>query len=203
MSDKIEKLLDKAESQAAASDGAMSSRVSARRDFENASETEKHFALYKSKLFEINRWNSHAALTSFALFDETGVECDREIAAVGDFIRLTLIASGKSDWVKITRIIDEPRETIITVQPSRDPTDADETATSHFFTGESTNNFCLQTDETAINFYVVGLNERTITRNTKNMLETVRNAAVANLGHYLGIQKLEWKQFCERFLENL
>lgn len=203
MSDKIRQLLEKAEAQTAASSDATSSVARAELRCETASEAEKNFARFKTKLFQINRWNAHSALMSFALFDQNGEECKRETAAVGDFIRLTLTASGKDDWVKIIKIDDAPDEVILTVQPSRNPTEksGEQEATSHFFTDESTNNFCLQRKDDAVNFYVVGLNEKTNTTDTKNILETVRNAAVANFGHYSGIQELEWNQFCENFLK--
>lgn len=200
MSEKIQKLLDEAEVQTAAT---TSSVASAERKFASAAEAEKSFAQFRAKLFHIERWNAHSALMSFALFDENGDESKRETTAVGDFIRLTLTASGKSDWVKIIRIDDAPDELILTVQPSYNPTEknADASATSHFFTAESTNNFCLERTGETINFHVVGLNEKTNTKETKNILETVRNAATANIGHFLGIQKMEWTQFCENFLE--
>lgn len=202
MIEKIRRLLEKAEAQTAASSDAASSVARAECRFASASEAEKHFAEFKTKLFQINRWNAHSALISFALFGENGEERARETAAAGDFIRMTLIASGKDDWVKIIKIDDAPDEVVLTVQPSRNPTEknGEQAVTSHFFTDESTNNFCLQRNDEAINFYVVGLNEKSNTRDTKNILETVRNAAVANLGHYSGIQELEWTQFCENFL---
>jgi hypothetical protein len=92
---------------------------------------------------------------------------------------------------------------VLTVKPSFDPTEkaADKESTSHFFTNEATNNFCLQRDEKSILFYVIGLHEKTNLGETENALETARNAAVANLGYYLGIQKAEWKTFCRNFLE--
>lgn len=204
MSEKIQKLLERAAQQTASSSDGASSVSHAECNFSSAPEAEKSFAQLSAKLFQINRWNAHSALMSFAPFDEKGGECKRESANVGDFIRLTLIASGKDDWVKIIRIEDAPDEVILTVQPSYNPTEknADASVTSHFFTSESTNNFCLEKSGTTINFYVVGLNEKTNTADTKNILETVRNAATANVGHYLGIQKMEWTQFCENFLKS-
>ncbi len=204
MNDKIQKLLEKAEAQTVSLSDAMSSVSCAERIFASASDASDNFTRFRRKLFHIEKWNAHSALTSFALFDETGKECARETAVVGDFVRVTLTGSGKSDWVKITRIDDAPGEIILTLQPSINPTEEDESeknVTSHFFTSESSNNFCLQIKDAAINFYVIGLDEKTNTAETKNVLETVRNAATANLGHYLGIQETEWKTFCENFLE--
>jgi hypothetical protein len=51
--------------------------------------------------------------------------------------------------------------------------------------------------------YVIGLNERLNSGHTSGMIETVRNTAVANIGYYLGIQKAEWKKFCESFFAGI
>jgi hypothetical protein len=50
--------------------------------------------------------------------------------------------------------------------------------------------------------YVIGLNEITNTEKTGGLLESARNLATANLGHYLGVQKAAWTKFCENFLNN-
>jgi hypothetical protein len=199
MSDEIKKMLAQAETQT----DAMSSVTCAECGFESEAEAENNFARLKEKLVNVERWNAHAALMSFALFGAAGEAAKPEqTAAVDDFIRLSLTASGKDDWVKITRIDERATEMILTVRPARNPTEkADEAVTSHFFTSESSNNFCLERHGKKIIFHVIGLNEKANTRDTNNLLETVRNAGVANLGHYLGIQHFEWTQFCENFLE--
>jgi hypothetical protein len=46
------------------------------------------------------------------------------------------------------------------------------------------------------------LNEKTNADETEGVIETARNFATANLGRYLGIQKTQWKTFCENFIEN-
>ena len=92
---------------------------------------------------------------------------------------------------------------VLTVQPTFDPTakDADKNRTSHFFTSEATNNFCLEKQENKVNIYVIGLSEKPNTQDTGGILETIRNYATANLGHYFGIQEGEWTTFCKNFLE--
>ena len=203
MNSKIQSLLEKAAAIANSSDEKMSSVALARRNFATAAEAEKAFDKFHRKLFQIKRWNADLGLSSFELFDEDGNLCDRETAAVGDFIRITLTGSGKSDWVKIIRIDQLPDEIILTVKPSYNPTEttSDKSVTSHFFTDESTNNFCLQKTNGALNFYVIGLDEKSNTQDTNNIIEIARNVATANLGHYLGIQKGEWTTFCTNFLE--
>lgn len=203
MSDKIENLLAEAEAQANSASDATSSVACAERRFASASEAAGELAKFKKKLCRIEKWNADSGLSSFELFDENGEKRTRESARVGDFVRVTLTGSGKSDWVKITRIDEAPDEMILTLQPSYNPTEEapDKTVTSHFFTAESTNNFCLQRRSATVIFRVVGIDEKTNTQNTNNIIETVRNAATANLGHYLGIQEGEWKLFCENFLQ--
>lgn len=199
---KIQNLLEQAAAQTNSSGSEASSVASSTRSFPTEQEAEQTFLHLQGKLFRIEKWNDEAGISSFALFDENGnAESDRQ-AVIGDFIRITLPGSGKDDWVKVIEFIDAPEETILTVQPCENPTDKESVNTvSHFFTGDSTNNFCLQKTGAKLNFYVIGLNEKTNTAETGGILETIRNVATANAGHYLGIQKAQWQTFCDSFLE--
>jgi hypothetical protein len=189
--------------QANSSDKHDTSINGARRDCAAEAEAREDFLKFERKLFEISQWNSESALTSYTHFSAAGDELENRPLAEQDFIRISLTASGKYDWIKVIRIYRGADEIVLTVKPSFDPTEkaADKESTSHFFTNEATNNFCLQRDEKSILFYVIGLHEKTNLGETENALETARNAAVANLGYYLGIQKAEWKTFCRNFLE--
>jgi hypothetical protein len=202
MNEKIQNLLAQAEQQARASETGESSITFASRAFSDAAEAEISFNHLKEKLLHIRSWNAESFLTTFELFDQDGKPNQRETAVAGDFIRLSLTGSGKYDWVKIIEIAEEADEAIVRVKPSHDPTEnqPDKNATSHFFTDDSTNNFCLGKNRETISFYVIGLNEKTNTNKTESIIETVRNIAVANIGSYLGIQKSEWKIFCNNFL---
>lgn len=211
---KIQTLLDEAARQADAQAAETSSVAAAARRFPSELEAEKAFSRLYKKLFRIEEWNGESGFSSFELFDKNGNSLPARVAGDGDFIKITMPGSGKSDWVRIVEIHITGNEVILTVQPSRDPTEkeaqeeeTEETAkknvkkiTSHFFTGDSTNNFCLQIKNAQIFFYVIGLNERTNTGETGGVLETVRNLATANIGSFLGIQKAQWQTFCENFL---
>ncbi len=203
MNDKIQNLLAQAEAQARTSETGESSITFASRAFSDATEAEDSFKHLKQKLFHIRSWNAESFMTSFELFDKDGKPNQRETAAVGDFMRLSLAGSGKDDWVKIIEITEKPDEAIVSVKPSYNPTENQpvKNATSHFFTDDSTNNFCLGKNRETVIFYVIGLNEKTNTSETENFIEIVRNVAVSNIGCYLGIQKSEWKIFCDNFLE--
>lgn len=203
MNDKIQNLLAQAEQQKRTSVTGESSITFASRAFSDAAEAEESFNHLKQKLFHIRSWNAESFLTSFELFDRNGELNPKESAVIGDFIRLSLTGSGKYDWVKIVGITEEADEAIVSVKPSHDPTEnqSGENAVSHFFTDDATNNFCLGKNRETVSFYVIGLSEKTNTDETGNFIETVRNVAVANLGSYLGIQKGEWKTFCENFLD--
>ncbi|MEJ7700568.1 MAG: hypothetical protein WKF71_13095 [Pyrinomonadaceae bacterium] len=203
MSNKMQNLLKQAEQQAKSSDPEESSVTCSNRTFSNDSEAEDFFAKLKEKLLCIKEWNAESVLTSYELFDASGTVCQRKTAAIGDFIRLSLHGSGKYDWVKIIAVDDAPDEIVLSVKPSFNPTEKQpkNDVTSHFFTSEATNNFCVRRKENIINFCVIGLNEQTNTEETKNFVETARNFATANIGSYFGIQKAEWKIFCENFLE--
>jgi hypothetical protein len=200
---RIQNLLDRAEKQKESSTSEQSSIACAERRFDDQQAAESHFAGLREKLRRIKRWNHDSLLTSFALHDEKGNESGERAAEVGDFICIFLHGSGKNDWVKITALDDAPNETILTVRPSFNPTEEkkNENVVSHFFTDAATNNFCLQRENEIVRFYVIGLNEISNTVDTKNVLETVRNAATANIGSYLGIQNAQWQTFCDNFLE--
>lgn len=198
---KIQTLLEQAAGQ---NDSAMpdSSIARATHSFSTADEAKKAFAFLRNRLLYAGHWNDYSEISSFALFGNNGESQPDKLAAAGDFIKVSLPGSGKDDWIKVTEIDDLPDEVVLTVQPSRDPTDeTNRQATSHFFTRDSTNNFCLQRAAAKINFYVIGLNERTNTEQTSGILESARNLATANLGYFFGIQKTQWETFCRNFLE--
>jgi hypothetical protein len=203
MNKKISILLAEAERQSVSPDAEKSSLAQASRSFTTASESEANFKQLREKLFHVQKWNSESGASHFELFDENGNQIKDKRAATGDFIKITLPATGKSDWVKIIEIHDAPDEVVLTVQPTYNPTEKnpDKTVISHFFTNDSRNNFCLERDRETLNFYVIGLSEMSNTEDTSNILETARNFAAANLGHYLGFQKAEWTIFCQNFLE--
>ena len=152
----------------------------------------------------LDKWNAKSGVASYELFDETGKICADKTLMVGRFISISLPAAGKADWIEIIEIYEAADEFIIAVQPSYNPTETplDKTVKSHFLDKQAQNNFCLQRNETAVACYVIGLDEKQNTENTKNLLETIRNAATANFGYYLGIQKSLWKTFCKNMFEN-
>ncbi|MEP7038923.1 MAG: NAD(P)/FAD-dependent oxidoreductase, partial [Acidobacteriota bacterium] len=195
---KTDKLLNQAEQ-----NENESSISSADKSFANPADATRVFSSLKTKLLNIDEWNNHSLLSSYALFDENGFESSESELAVGKFIRIALTASGKYDWIRIIEIYDAPDEFIITVKPTFDPTaeNVDKSAISHFFTDQSTNNFCLFKKGEIAAFYVIGLHEKQNTSETENTLETIRNAAV-NVAAYLGMQTSEWAKFCRHFLED-
>ncbi len=202
MNSKIESLLKQAAAEADSSATETSSVTSATRHFPAKDEAEKAFRMLRDKLFSVEFWNDKSEISSFAHYDRDGNALPQKPVAVGSMIKVSLPASGKDDWVKISEIDDSSEEIVLTLQPSFDPTDAEEKkSTSHFFVDTSTNNFCLQRHDTKINFYVIGVGERTNTEETDGLLETIRNVAASNLGCLLGIQKSQWMTFCKNFLE--
>lgn len=176
----------------------------AERHFATRRESDAAFANYKSRIFDLGEWNAASLLTSFALFDAGGDEIENKIIRENLLVRLSLKGSGKFDWVRVVEIFEAENETVITVKPTFDPTDkdADRAATSHFFSNVSSNNFCLLKEEQKISLYVIGLEEKQNTGETKNALETLRNVVTANAGYYMGIQKSEWTKFCKDFLDS-
>lgn len=199
MNSKIENLISRVKA-----DGEEKTSIaSANRAFETETDAKNAFHRLTEKLKHIEQWNQFSGASSFGLFDENGNKMPDRPAAVGDFVCIKLPATGKADWVKIADIYESEREKILTVQPTYNPTDEsnDKTVTSHFFTSDSTNNFCLQLAGNEVNMYVIGLNEISNTEATNNIIESARNLATANLGHFLGVQKAEWTTFCNNFLE--
>ena len=174
----------------------------AKRVFLEQAACDEFFESTKPKLLDINEWNKNSSPTKYSLFDEAGGEVPSQPISVGMFIRINLYGSGKYDWVRVLSIKDERDEMVLTVRPTYDPTQdpPDTASTSHFFWPEATNNFCLQRDGKTVAFYVIGLNERQNTKFTDGLIESARNAAVANIGYYSGLQKSVWKEFCANFL---
>ena len=199
MNGKIENLIK----QVKADTEEKTSIASANKAFVTEADAENAFQRLSEKLEHIEQWNQFSGASSFGLFDENGNKMPDRPAVVGDFVSIKLPATGKTDWVKIIDIYENGREKILTVQPTYDPTDEsnNKTVTSHFFTSDSTNNFCLQLSGNKVNMYVIGLNEISNTAATNNIIESARNLATANLGHFLGVQKAEWTTFCNNFLE--
>ena len=181
-----------------------SSLSSAEKTFSAEAEAARVFTELKRKLFDLGEWNEHAMLSAFELFDESGRSPETEKITKGAFLRISLTGTMKYDWVRVVDIREAAEETIITVRPTFDPTGEkrDESVVSHFFTDESTNNFCLLKRGSRVGLYVIGLNEKMNSSETDGALETVRNAAV-NLGSYLGLQRGEWEKFCHHFLEDV
>jgi hypothetical protein len=202
MNKRIQRLLEEAEAQKHSSGTGESSITSASRAFPKTHDADDFFERLRPELFRVREWNEKSTLTSFELFDEKGDLSERQNAIVGDFIRLSMVGTGKNDWVKVIEIIDEAGEAILTIKPSYDPTEneADKNRTSHFFTSDSTNSFCLEKSNAVVSFYVIGLSEKTNTEETGSFVEKARNVAVSKIGPYFGIQKGEWKTFCASFL---
>lgn len=183
--------------------GPDSSVTQAQRAFSSPAEAMGKFVYFKKKLLDINSWEKLSPLSHFELYDRNGTPTAKNPAEIGDFIKITLPGSGKSDWVSITDITENENETVLTVRPSFDPTEnePDKATVSHFFTDESTNNFCLEQQNENLNFYVIGLEEKSNTDETSGVIESARNFLTANLGYFLGIQKSQWKIFCRNLLE--
>jgi hypothetical protein len=195
----IEKLLEAANS----SPETDTSINLAKRQFVESAAAAAFFRETRERILRIDEWKKNSSVTDYDLFDESGARINHEPIAVGRFIRIALYGSGKYDWVRIVSITDEPQEFVITVQPTFDPTAAqrDPSSISHFFSPEATNNFCLQMNDKVVAFYVIGLNEHQNTSFTDGLIESARNAAVANVGYYSGMQKAVWKEFCSSVLD--
>ena len=202
MKKRIQRLLEEAEAQKHSSGTGESSITSASRAFSKTHDADDFFNKLRPEFFHVREWNKKATLTSFELFDEKGDISERQNAVVGDFIRLSMAGTGKNDWVKVIEIIDEAGEAILIIKPSYDPTEnePDKNTTSHFFTSDATNSFCLEKNKKIVSIYVIGLSERSNTDETGSFVEKVRNVAVSKVGPYFGIQKGEWKTFCANFL---
>ncbi len=197
--DKIEKLMAAANS---SPDGDTSVNI-AERTFLQDDDCRTFFELTRSKLFQLTEWNKNSSASEYKLFEESGHEAGDTTITVGRYIRIRLYASGKYDWVRVMSIHDEPDEVVLTVKPIYDPTaePVDTSTVSHFFGPEAENNFCVQRNEKTVAFYIIGLNEKQNTQYTDSLIESARNAAVANVGYYSGLQDTVWKQFCTKMLE--
>jgi len=174
----------------------------AERTMPSRDEAEKLFRKVKNKLRHIDQWVEHSGVSYFAIFDEDGRQSSDNSVKKGRFIRILLPGTGKYDWVRVEDVHESEDEMVVTVRPTYDPTatPVDKSVVSHFFADSATNNFCTLFRGNTVGAYVIGISERQNTSDTSGMLETVRNAAVANIGPYLGIQSAEWTKFCNSLL---
>jgi len=202
ISARIQRLLAEALAQKYLPGTGKSSITYASRAFPKTHDADDFFNRLVPELFRVREWKNKTTLTSFELFDEKGDISERQTALVGDFIRLSVLSSGRSDWVKVIEIIDEPDEAILTIEPSHDPTqnEPDNITSSHFFTSDSTNSFCLEKTNAIVSFYVIGLSTKTNRNKAGSFIEKARSVAVSKVGPYFGVQKGDWKTFCANFL---
>ena len=198
MSFRTQEILQQAENSATGE----SSISCSERIFSDTAAASDFFVRLKRNLLDVSHWNHRSGLSSYRLFDGSGQSTSDQTIKLDAFIKITLTGSGKSDWVRITDIYNAENEFVITVSPTYDPTaEPQQTGkTSHFFWNKSTNNFCAFQEGEKVSLYVIGLNEKLNSDHTSGLIETVRNTAVADLGHFLGIQKAEWTKFCKSFL---
>jgi hypothetical protein len=160
------------------------------------------FRKVKNKLRNVEQWSEHSGVSYFAVFDETGDQPGDHEVKEGRFIRIQLPGTGMYDWVRVENVHETDEEMVVTVRPTHDPTaePVDKEVISHFFAPTATNNFCALLRGNTVGAYVIGTGEKQNTSDTSGILETVRNAAVANLGSYLGLQSAEWTKFCNSLL---
>ncbi len=199
---RIQRLLGEALAQKYSSGTGKSSITSASRTFPNTHDADDFFNRLRVELFRVREWNEKTTLTSFELFDQTGNMSERQTAIVGDLIRLSMAGTGKSDWARVTEIVDEAGEAILTIKLSYSSTgnEPDRNTTSHFVASTSTHSFCLEKNNAVVSFYVIELSEKANTDKTEKFLERARNVAVSMVGPYFGIQKGVWKTLCVNFL---
>jgi hypothetical protein len=197
MANKIEELLKTAET----SDD--SSIAFEQRDFPSENECRERFHLIRRRLLDVRLWTKLSSASSYAHFDADGKENASDLST-GSFIRISVHGSGKYDWVKVEGIHEDRDEIVLTVQPTFDPTERPQKPEiiSHFFLPTARNNFCLRRDGLKLSFYVIGLGEKQNTEYTDGLIETVRNAAAANFGYFLGLQKAMWTEFCKNMLSD-
>jgi len=176
----------------------------ATREFTSDADADTYFDGLKARIADLSHWNDKSGLSTYELFDGNGNPIADTRIKIAQFIKITLSGSGKSDWVRVRDIAVSQDELVISVQPTYDPTEIPPQTgkISHFFSADATNNFCAFCEDTVVSMYVIGLNERQNTGHASGMIEAARNAAVANVGYYLGIQKAEWTKFCKHFLSD-
>jgi len=177
----------------------------AERDFPMEDDARNAFTELRAKLLDLSSWSEKSGLSEYALFDDEGNEFRDGVIEQGRFIRILLHGSGKYDWVRVERIHETDDELVISVRPTFDPTARPRRTdvVSHFFASTAINNFCLAREGSTLRMCVIGIGEKQNTSDTGGIVESARNAAVANLGSYLGVQSAEWKKFCNSFLDSV
>ena len=91
----------------AAQDENHSSLSAAENEFADESAAQQAFATLRGKLSNVQEWNAHGLVSSFELYDESGEPSPDKKLAVGKFLRISLPATFKYDWVRVESVAPE------------------------------------------------------------------------------------------------
>lgn len=162
--------------------------------------------LVKSRLFDINRWDTVAAVpvATFVLTDAYGGEAIKTRPKEGDHVRIDIPGPGTAtgdgyDWVVITDITDDRGDSCsITLRPAPNPLKPGDD-TGHFFKASASSTIVVE----RINHEVVaryhGRNEVANTQ-TDSTLDNIRNTVVG-ISAKLGLSYPQWQGLLDGLLK--
>lgn len=161
------------------------------------------FKVAKRRLLNVNAWHEYAGKAggTFELCCTDGTPLHREVASIGDLIKIDLPGPGTRagdgfDWVVIDAIEDksnpmaEEESFSLRTRPVKNPLSSDETP-AHFYTSETTSTFLVERKGDTLIASEVGRNEK-INLDVPKITDKVRNALLATAAR-AGVSSLQWK----------
>lgn len=158
----------------------------------------------KRRLLDVNDWHRLCGPGSaeFQLTDDRGRELRKQVAEIGDLIRIKLPAPSDPngdgyDWVRVEEF--ESQKDMLKdedvfgfrVRPVQSPFRRD-TSASHFYTSSATSSFLVVRTSSTVTAMERGRNEVPNNR-VKALVSKVRNTALS-IGAWLGFSKTQWSK---------
>lgn len=177
-------------------------------ELDDAKEAKAFFAKAKTKLLDVNNWETVAGIASanFQLVDASGKEVNRHVQK-GDFFKIDIPGPGPAagngyDWVQVEKLEEVAEEEVesvgIRVRPTLSPlNNSDDVA--HFYSPESTSSFTVTREGAKI---TVGIYDRNTKPNktAETVKDKIRDIAVGS-GAITAFSKVQWKKLADGLLK--
>lgn len=169
------------------------------RQFEDDDSALFEFARSKERLFNVNGWSDIPGIanSTFELFNAKGEALARNHVQKDDFIKIDLPGPLPFYWVKVTDISQQSDRAEFTVQPTYDPTEADDkTATDHFFQAQARSIFRVERNGREISAMEIGIDEAINNNEEEAGGKGLMNTIVSE-GGWAAFQKYQWKNLTD------
>jgi hypothetical protein len=177
---------------------------SSSKEFKDELSAKMEFQKSKEKLFDVNGWSHIPGIANagFELYSGEGKPLSRLRVQKGDFIKIDLAGPVPLYWVRVTDLQEEENKAEFTVQPTYDPTEADDkTVTDHFFHDQARSIFRVERIGRQITGMEIGLNEAINNQDAQAGEKGLINTLVSEGGWAL-FQEHQWKNLTDYLVGN-